>query len=131
MVQSWKIKRPTPTPLPAPTPSPGPIGSLSIPTRDAAVSLDRPRYAGLTNAVDIATRQQLANAREDAALSRSSMRGLTIRTALEDIREVLVGIPEDLHTHHAIGLSGLVLKNDRLRGIGLLVLLVGLLALLS
>ncbi len=111
--------------------APAPLASLTIPTRDAAVSLDRPRYAGLTDAVDIATRQRLVNAREDARMSRSSMRGMTLRTVVEDIREVLVGIPEDLLAHSHIGLSDLLLKNDRLRGIGILAVLLGLLVLIA
>lgn len=113
----------------SPRPPPPPIAGLTIQTVDDLPFTRRPQYAGLTSAVDIASRQRLANVAEDRKLARSSMRGLTIRTALQDIREVLVGIPQDLRAGRTMGLADLLLKNDRLRGVGLIMMLVGLAAL--
>lgn len=111
-------------------PAPPPVFNSSIPTsRTTPPSTKRPRYAGLTTAVDIATRQRLANAIHERKMNRSSMRGLTLRTAFQDIREVLVGIPHDYHGRKSMALSTLLFKNDRLRGIGLLAIIIGILAL--
>lgn len=93
----------------------------------ALVSYTQPRYSGLTSAVDIASRQDMANRQADAALRRSSMEGLTLRIALQDAREALVGVPVDLYAGSS--LADALLKNDRLRGLGVLAVAVGLLTL--
>lgn len=74
--------------------------------------------------MDVATRQRRANAHAAQRQQRSSMRGLTLRTALEDIREVLVDLPRDYFAGGS--LVDLLVKNDRLRGLGLLALALGL-----
>lgn len=93
----------------------------------ALISYTQPRYSGLTSAADVASRQDLANRQADAALRRSSMEGLTLRTALQDAREALVGVPADVYA--GASLADALLKNDRLRGLGVLAVAVGLLTL--
>lgn len=80
---------------------------------------DTPQFAGLTSARDIARRQETANRAFDAAARRSSLRGLTLRTALEDMREVIVSVPAELRGDGPISLSTALLRSDRLRGLGL------------
>lgn len=87
-------------------------------------------YAGLTTPQEVASRQEQMNAEEDRRVARSSLEGLTLRTALEDVREVITGIPADLFGNSAepLPLRDVLTKNDRLRGLGLLLLAVALLA---
>ena len=85
-------------------------------------------YAGLTTAKQVAARQALQNRRIDARRTRSSLAGLTLRTAWEDIREVAVGIPADLYgASGPLSLWDLAVKRDRLRGLGLLLIAVAVL----
>lgn len=99
------------------------------------VSYTQPRYAGLTSAVDIARRQKAADEARAVRAKRSSLQGLTLRTALEDIREVLVGLPRDLYASaggpESLTLVDLLAKNDRLRGLGLLAAVLASIALVS
>lgn len=89
-----------------------------------------PQYAGLTSAEDLAARQDGANREAEARARRSSMAGLTLRTALEDVREAVVGVPADVYGQSGpLSLAALLAKNDRLRGLGLLLLLLALLSL--
>lgn len=88
-----------------------------------------PKLAGLTSAEDMAARQARADRDFAAKAHRSSLAGLTLRTALQDMREVLVGIPHDVYSSPgSVSLWDLVTRNDRLRGLGLLVLTGALLA---
>ena len=81
-------------------------------------------YAGLTSAQELAARQAEANRQAEEAAARSSMAGLTLRTAMEDVREAVVGLPADLFGQSgAVSLGDVLGKNDRLRGLGILVLL--------
>lgn len=88
-----------------------------------------PQYAGLTSAQELAGRQAEADAQARARAARSSMSGLTIRTALEDLREVVVGIPADLFGQSGdLALRDLLARNDRLRGLGVLLVSLSILA---
>lgn len=115
--------------LPSILPTPAPRSLTSTPlatplTLAASTSDATPRFAGLTSAEDIANRQRRANLRIALAARRSSLAGLTLRVALDDVKEVLVGVPRDLfESRQPASLSSLFLKNDRLRGTGLLLLL--------
>lgn len=90
---------------------------------------DSPSTLGpLQSTKGIAERQAAENARAEAAARRSGLEGLTIRVALEDVREVLWGIPHDLIHSPRASLSDLFLKNDRLRGLGLVLILLATLS---
>ncbi len=85
-------------------------------------------YAGLSSGQDLARRQAEADRLVDRAAARSSMAGLTLRTAMEDVQEVVVGIPADLFGQSGpLPLWDVLNKNDRLRGLGILALLGALL----
>ena len=89
-----------------------------------------PQYAGLTTSEEIATRQARANERYDARIQRSSLAGLTLRTAWADMKEILVGFPEDLAAARTSkSLWDLLGKNDRLRGLGLVLIVFAVLRL--
>jgi hypothetical protein len=125
---------PTP-PLPtavdkrAPPPPPVPAApALEWPS--ALVPHGLSRYSGLTAATDVAEKQAAANRKADARAQRSSMAGLTLRVALEDMRAALVGIPADLYERRGRLSLRKLLRGDRLRGAGLLLVVVALLALL-
>lgn len=83
--------------------------------------VEKPRYSGLTSAEEIMARQRDSDSKMDASVRRSSMAGLTLRVAMQDVREVLVGIPHDLYEGDA-SFPGVLVKNDRLRGLGVLLL---------
>lgn len=86
-----------------------------------------PLYAGLTSARQMAERQESANRKESAIAARASMEGLTLRTGLQDIREVILGIPHDLmNATRPQALWTTCSKNNRLRGMGLLLLIAAL-----
>lgn len=85
-------------------------------------SRDTGLYAGLTSAERLAARQAAAEAATDASARRSSLAGLTLRTAWEDAREVLVGVPADLLNGPDASLAAVFGRADRLRGLGVLAL---------
>lgn len=83
-----------------------------------------PRYAGLTSARQMAERQESANRRAEAIAAKASMEGLTLRTGIQDIRDVVLGIPHDLmNATCPQPLWTTCSKNNRLRGFGLLLLI--------
>ena len=79
-----------------------------------------PQYAGLTSAQELTERQRLVDADIDAAARRSSLAGLTLRTALRDVSDVVVGLPADLLSGGTEVPLSVVTRGDRLRGLGLL-----------
>ncbi len=82
------------------------------------------RFAGLTSAVDIADRQARTEALEDAIAHGSSLAGMTLRSVLMDIGEAMDGVPRDFVARGPRApLRDVVLRKDRLRGIGLVLVL--------
>lgn len=102
--------------------------SLGPPVKRPGQTSVAPLFAGLTSAEDIAARQVRADREYTDRAHRSSLAGLTLRTALEDLREVVVGIPSDLYGASGdLALWDVLTRNDRLRGLGLLALCIGVL----
>lgn len=99
-----------------PLPGSSPIAADPAPTSAA------PQYAGLTSAVDIAARQRAANLASEEAARRSGLEGLTPRVAMQDVHEALVGLVGDV-LDRRVPLAEACTKNDRLRGLGLVLLL--------
>lgn len=89
------------------------------------------RYtSGLTTSADVAERQDAEERQADATSQRSSLAGLTLRTAGEDMYAALTGIPADLYERRGrVGLE-IFTREDRLRGLGLWLIVLSLLALL-
>jgi len=98
------------------------------PSRPTVAPGALPQYAGLTSAQELAARQRQADADAEESSRRSGLGGLTIRTALQDLREVVVGVPADLLEDREVPLADLLARNDRLRGLGLLLLLAAVLS---
>ena len=74
-------------------------------------------------------RASAQDAQGEERAKRSSLAGITLRTAWEDLADVVVGIPSDLFgASGALPLADLLTKNDRLRGLGLLMLVLAFLA---
>ena len=93
------------------------------------MTLRQPEYAGLTSAEQIASRQEQAEAVFEARTARSSLGGLTLRVALQDMREALVGVPADLFSSHGpLNAWDIFTRRDRLRGLGLWILILVVLA---
>ena len=92
-----------------------------------------PKVAGLTTSAELTRRQLAINRAKAATAHRSSLAGLTLRVAMQDMREAVLGIPRDVARarNHRVSLGYIFLKNDRLRGIGLVLLLGSVLALVA
>jgi hypothetical protein len=119
----------TPAATPAPAKPAPPAPEPARPPRSAPVPGEY-LYA-LTSAEDLAARQRAADAAAADAARRSGLAGLTLRTAWEDLREFLVGVPADLTaaTGRRVPLGELLCRNDRLRGLGVALVLAALLGL--
>ena len=122
-----KKRRPTRTPARL---EPRPLNSSMDVPLEGVTSTAAPQYAGLTSAVEVASRAAAADAADAADAARSSMRGLTLRVALQDAREALLGIPADLYAGDG-DLAAVLTRNDRLRGLGVLALALGALLALA
>lgn len=73
-----------------------------------------------------ADRQKAQTAREEAA----GIANATLATALRDAGEALVGIPADLYGPRPASLARVFTRNDRLRGVGVLLVALGAVGLL-
>lgn len=72
----------------------------------------------------MAARQQAADRERDGRVRRSGLGGLTLRTAYED----MVAFVRNALFPDSYALSDIFVKQDRLRGLGVLLFLAGLLA---
>lgn len=88
---------------------------------------EEPRLGALLTPAQLAERAAAAQAEYEVRLARASLGGLTLRTAAEDMHEVLVALPADAAAARSIDLVGLLSVNDRLRGLGLVFIVAGLL----
>lgn len=82
---------------------------------------DIPTFAGLSTPQLVARHQEEANVAHDRALASASVRALTLRTALREMRDVMVTLPRQLLTPAPRPAAmGALLTHNRLRGLGLL-----------
>ncbi len=77
----------------------------------------------LATAKDIATLQDKVNKNAEERYKQSTVRGLTLRNGVEDIREALIGIWSDLYKNNMEANVNIFTKNNRLRGLGLMFIL--------
>jgi hypothetical protein len=79
----------------------------------------------LTTAKDIATLQDKVNKNAEMMYQQSTVRGLTLRNGVQDMREAITGIFTDLYKNDMkkVSVGGLFTKGNRLRGLGLLLVL--------
>jgi len=61
----------------------------------------------------------------------STWRGLTLRMAVSDMAEALTGIPADIYKNNGnVSVKEIFTKNNRLRGLGLLFVLISVVSIL-
>ena len=80
----------------------------------------------LATAKDIATLQDKANKNAEEQYRQSTVRGLTLRNGVQDMREALTGIWSDLYKNNMEADVNIFTKNNRLRGLGLMFVLVAI-----
>ena len=80
----------------------------------------------LATAKDIATLQDKANKNAEEQYRQSTVRGLTLRNGVQDMREALTGIWSDLYKNNMEANVNIFTKNNRLRGLGLMFVLVAI-----
>jgi hypothetical protein len=86
-----------------------------------------PFYAGLSDPRAIAARARQEAAEEDRRAEQAGMQALTLRVAWLDAREALLGIPADLSRSPSVPLGEALIKHNRLRGLAVLLLALGVL----
>lgn len=121
---------PTPTSTATPTPTPTPTATAT------ATPTATPTFAGLTTSAELTRRQLAVNRAKAAAAHRSSLEGLTLRVAMQDIRDAVLGIPKDIAraaggANEVVSLSDVFMKRDRLRGVGLVLVVCSVLFLVA
>lgn len=86
----------------------------------------------LATSKDLVNLQKRANELADRERYESSWEGLTIRRAVRDAMEALLGIPADLFGNtKPVPLAELLTKNNRLRGVGILLAVASALMILA
>jgi len=79
----------------------------------------------LATSEDVAKLQDQMNKLAEEDYKKSTVKGLTLRIAVQDMFEALTGIPSDIYSNSGqISLKELLVKNNRLRGIGLIIFLI-------
>jgi hypothetical protein len=75
--------------------------------------------------------QDQVNALAEKRYKESTWRGLTLRLAVSDMSEALTGIPADIYKNNGnVGVKEIFTKNNRLRGLGLLFVLISVVSIL-
>ena len=85
----------------------------------------------LVTSEDITKLQTDANEYAKKRYEDSTWKKMTIRNAVKDAYEALVGIPEDIYQNSGrISLKKLLVKNNRLRGLGVLLVVLSVVTML-
>jgi hypothetical protein len=75
--------------------------------------------------------QDQVNELAEKRYKESTWRGLTLRMAVSDMAEALTGIPADIYKNNGnVGVKEIFTKNNRLRGLGLLFVLISVVSIL-
>ena len=75
--------------------------------------------------------QDQVNVLAEKRYKESTWRGLTLRMAVSDMAEALTGIPADIYKNNGnVGVKEIFTKNNRLRGLGLLFVLISIVSIL-
>ncbi|AGE56203.1 hypothetical protein PBCVNEJV1_160L [Paramecium bursaria Chlorella virus NE-JV-1] len=81
----------------------------------------------LATAKDVATLQDKVNKNAQKMYEQSTVRGLTLRNGIQDMYSAIVGIWADLYKNNMnVSMKELFTKDNRLRGLGLIFVLVSL-----
>lgn len=80
---------------------------------------------------NVKTLQDQVNQLAEKRYKESTWRGLTLRLAVSDMSEALTGIPADIYKNNGkVGVKELFMKNNRMRGLGLLFILISIVSIL-
>ena len=95
-----------------------------VPVPKAIENVGSFQLNNLATARDVKTLQDKVNKNAEKMYAQSTVRGLTLRNGVEDMREALVGIWGDLYKNNMnVSVETLFTKNNRLRGLGILFIL--------
>jgi len=84
----------------------------------------------LANPNDVKKLQDQANEIADKLYKESTLKGLTLRLAVSDMAEAITGIISDIYKNNGnISIKELFTKNNRVRGLGLIFILVAFISL--
>ena len=85
----------------------------------------------LANPVDVKKLQDQVNVLAEKKYKESTWRGLTLRMAVSDMAEALTGIPADIYKNNGnVSAKELFTKNNRMRGLGLLFVIISVVSIL-
>jgi hypothetical protein len=95
-----------------------------VPIPQAIENVGSFQLNNLATAKDVKTLQDKVNKNAQAMYAQSTVRGLTLRNGVEDMREALTGIWTDLYKNDLnVSMQNLFTKNNRLRGLGIFFIL--------
>ncbi|AGE53696.1 hypothetical protein ATCVGM07011_907L [Acanthocystis turfacea Chlorella virus GM0701.1] len=95
-----------------------------VPVPKAIENVGSFQLNNLATARDVKTLQDKVNKNAEKMYAQSTVRGLTLRNGVEDMREALVGIWGDLYKNNMnVSVGTLFTKNNRLRGLGIFFIL--------
>jgi hypothetical protein len=95
-----------------------------VPVPKAIENVGSFQLNNLATARDIKTLQDKVNKNAEKMYAQSTVKGLTLRNGVEDVREALVGIWGDLYKNNMnVSVGTLFTKNNRLRGLGIFFIL--------
>lgn len=85
----------------------------------------------LANPADVKKLQDQVNTLAEKRYKESTWRGLTLRLAVSDMSEALTGIFADIYKNNGnVSAKELFTKNNRMRGLGLLFILISIVSIL-
>jgi hypothetical protein len=94
-----------------------------VPVPKAIENVGSFQLNNLATARDVKTLQDKVNKNAEKMYAQSTVRGLTLRNGVEDVREALVGIWGDLYKNNMNVSVNVFTKNNRLRGLGIFFIL--------
>ncbi len=101
------------------------LEEIRLPQPRGVLSVAGLKLNSLATSADVIKLQDEANTRAETAFKGASWKTLTIRTALQDAKTALFGIVSDLHGNtKAVSLRDMVTRDNRMRGIGVILVVV-------
>jgi hypothetical protein len=98
-----------------------------VPVPRAFTNVGSIQLNNLATAKDVTTLQNKVNRDAQKMYQQATVEGLTLRNGVQDMREAIVGIWADLYQNNMnVSVKDLFTKNNRLRGLGILFVLISL-----
>jgi hypothetical protein len=94
-----------------------------VPVPKAIENVGSFQLNNLATSRDVKTLQDKVNKNAEKMYAQSTVRGLTLRNGVEDMREALVGIWGDIYKNNLNVSVNIFTKNNRLRGLGIFFIL--------